>query len=158
YRERVLEMRLRELSMFQLLSADDFKQIKDKVELLRVPPGTVLWDEGDTADCVYVVRNGIIQVVQRYPWKMTEAAVTDWTKLSKSLTAENPPPPIDYVRKALPKSLQDGLKASESEMSSELKKEIVSALNEVSKTLAPLIAKETKDLRQDSRYARECAA
>lgn len=159
YRERVLELHLRQLSIFRLLSADEFNRVKDHVELVKFPPGTVIWDEGDDADALYVVRNGIVQVLQSFPWRMTDMAVLDWPKLWKLIgELNNPQPAMDRLRKALPKPLVEASTQGGPEPTEEHRRQLLAALNELAKTDALLTAKETQDVRLDPRYVREKAS
>ena len=72
---------MRSLSLFALLTPEQFSQVAGRVELVEFAPGAVLWDEGDPPDAVYVVRNGIVQVLQSFYWHLEAEAVSDWGAL-----------------------------------------------------------------------------
>jgi Fe-S-cluster-containing hydrogenase component 2 len=62
---------LRSLPVFADVAAEDaafarfLDHLKDRVELLGLDPGAVLFREGDPADGFYVVRSGFVKVAQR---------------------------------------------------------------------------------------------
>ena len=87
YRERVMEGHLRSLSLFRHLNPEQFQRAASRIELVDVAPGAVLWDEGDAADAAYVVRSGIVKVIQEYPWKLTASDILDWKGLVAALAA-----------------------------------------------------------------------
>ena len=64
YRQRVLAMHLRKLPIFSGLTEEQLEQVHDRVELVRAEPGTVLFDEHDRSDSMYVIRNGMVKVVK----------------------------------------------------------------------------------------------
>ena len=146
YRERVLELHLERLSIFQLLSADVVKSLKDKVELVKRAPGTVLWDEGDASEDMYVVRTGMVQVVQSFPWRMTESAVRDWPKLWALLGEPKPQPAVEPLRKVLSKTVID---ASARSLSLEEEKKALDASEKELKQNKAASEKNEKDPKFD---------
>ncbi len=70
YRERALEVHLRQVSFFDHL--DDAEReacrsiLTDRVELLRAEPGQVIFAQGDEADAFYMVRFGHVKISQIY--------------------------------------------------------------------------------------------
>lgn len=88
YRDRVLEGHLRGLSLFALLTPEQFRKVMGRVELVEYAPGAVLWDEGDPSTEVYVVRSGMVQVLQSFPWRLTGDAITNWPNLVNGLLGE----------------------------------------------------------------------
>ncbi len=87
YRDRVLEGHLRGLSLFALLTPEQFRKVVGRVELVDFAPGSVLWDEGDPSTAVYVVRSGMVQVLQSFPWRLTRDAISNWPSLIEKLLA-----------------------------------------------------------------------
>jgi Fe-S-cluster-containing hydrogenase component 2/CRP-like cAMP-binding protein len=75
----------RKLSLFADLTDEQFGRIRSQLELLRVEPGTVIRDEHETADGVYLVYNGMIQVARNVSSLISVPAVTDWVALSDAL-------------------------------------------------------------------------
>jgi Fe-S-cluster-containing hydrogenase component 2 len=158
YRERVLEGHLRQLSIFRLLTDTEYRDFQQRIELVTVDPGTVIWDEGDAADSLLVVRSGIVQVVRSYPWRMTAAAVTDWPKFVESLRqASASESAAKLVWDALPQVVQQAVAADESAPSDPVRRQLVDALNELAKTDTLLSAKSAKDVLADPRFAKQTA-
>ena len=159
YRERVLEGHLRQLSIFKFLTDDEFKAVQSQVELVEIEPGTVLWDEGDEPDALYVVRNGIIRVLQAFPWRVTEDAVSNWPDLFAALrTADETATPVLRLRDSLPKEVQDSILGDPNACDSLASKQLlISALNEIAKTDVLLSLKEMQPLLADARFLREAA-
>lgn len=156
YRGRVMEGHLRQLSIFRLLSDREFSEAVNEVELKDFAAGTVLWDEGDAADAVYVVRSGIVQVVQSFPWRMTKSEVSDWPKLLERLRGgAEASPAIGKLVAALPKELQQSLAEPSDPPPADLAARLVAALSELAKTDALLSAKEVQPVLLESLFERE---
>jgi Fe-S-cluster-containing hydrogenase component 2 len=159
YRERVLGNHLRQLSIFQLLSTEEFERVKQDVELVRFAPGTLIWDEGDASDALYVVRSGIVQVIQSFPWRLTDASISDWAKLWATLRAIGEMNPvIEHLHKSLPKDVRELLAATEGDPSKDANLALVNGLNEVAKTDVLLTAKESQTTMSDPRITCETGA
>lgn len=62
YIERKLRADLRRISLFTHMSDNRFNEVLNKVELLTMPKGTVVFNEGDEGDAFYLVRNGKVNV------------------------------------------------------------------------------------------------
>jgi CRP-like cAMP-binding protein/formate hydrogenlyase subunit 6/NADH:ubiquinone oxidoreductase subunit I len=67
YRRRALENHLRGVPMFADLSAEFIAHLKDSVELQRFAPGQTIVQQGEAADCFYLVRIGFVKVSENYP-------------------------------------------------------------------------------------------
>jgi CRP-like cAMP-binding protein/Fe-S-cluster-containing hydrogenase component 2 len=67
YRERALETHLRSVPMLSSLTPEFIDRLRDRVELIRYAPGSVIFDQGATADAFYLVRIGFVKVTQKYP-------------------------------------------------------------------------------------------
>ncbi|MCA9323409.1 MAG: cyclic nucleotide-binding domain-containing protein [Planctomycetes bacterium] len=61
YRERALAFHLMTAPIFKTADPEDLKQVAKGAELVSHPKGTVIAEEGGTADAVYLVRSGIIK-------------------------------------------------------------------------------------------------
>jgi Fe-S-cluster-containing dehydrogenase component len=154
----VLESHLRQLSIFALLSDEEFRAIRQQVELVEYDPGSVIWDEGDEPDSLLIVRSGSVQVVQNFPWRLTAAAVSDWKALLAALGGpEAKAGAIEKLHKALPKPLQDKLAATSDQITDDLQPELIQALNELAKTDALLAAKEFQAEMATATFVRETA-
>ncbi len=70
YRERALQEHLVEVSLFDSLGESGRKDciafLHDKVQLLHIDPGQVIFRQGEPADAFYMVRLGYVKVSQRY--------------------------------------------------------------------------------------------
>jgi CRP-like cAMP-binding protein/Fe-S-cluster-containing hydrogenase component 2 len=159
YRQRVLEGHLRRLSVFQHLSSEQFAAVKDRVELVEFAPGRVIWDEGDAADAVYVVRSGIVQVLKSFPWRLEVALVTDWPALASCLVAgRDERPALAHVWKALSKETHTALEGPVEQLTAESKSRLVDELNKLAKTDKLLAAKDVASELEHPRLRRETAA
>ncbi len=67
YRRRTLSLQLRRLPPFQALEEKDLAWLTDenegRVELVTVDSGDVIFEEGQVADGLYIVHNGLVKVV-----------------------------------------------------------------------------------------------
>jgi CRP-like cAMP-binding protein/Fe-S-cluster-containing dehydrogenase component len=70
YRERTLQTHLGNVSLFDSLGEsarkDCIEFLRDKVQLLNVDPGQIIFRQGEAADAFYMVRLGYVKVSQRY--------------------------------------------------------------------------------------------
>ncbi len=159
YRHRVLEGHLRQLSIFRLLTDEQFRAVQQRVELVEFAPGTVIWDEGDAADSLLVVRSGIVQVVRSYPWRLGVEQVKDWAKLLEALrTKHESDVAIGRLWKALSKEVQDVVTSADGAPTTALQLQVVAAFNDVAKSDALLTAKEMKAALADPAFVRETAS
>jgi CRP-like cAMP-binding protein/Fe-S-cluster-containing hydrogenase component 2 len=67
YRQRALDSHLRGVPVFASLTDDFIGSLREKVELIRCPPGHVICRQGDPADSFYLVRIGFVKVSQSHP-------------------------------------------------------------------------------------------
>jgi len=67
YRQRALETHLRGVPMFAELAPDFIEHLKGSVELVRYAPGQVIAQQGEAADCFYLVRIGFVKISEGYP-------------------------------------------------------------------------------------------
>ncbi|MFP6763069.1 MAG: cyclic nucleotide-binding domain-containing protein, partial [Planctomycetaceae bacterium] len=84
YRERVLDGHIRGLSIFQDLPAEEFEAIRDRIELVDFPAGSVVFEEHEDSDAFYIVRSGLVKVV-RNAWTLVRAEEfqpDNWKKIS----------------------------------------------------------------------------
>jgi len=56
---------LQHVDLFSGLPADDLSEFHRYLEVRRAPKGTVLFNEGDEGDSLYVVRHGAVQIIKR---------------------------------------------------------------------------------------------
>ncbi|TMQ26099.1 MAG: cyclic nucleotide-binding domain-containing protein [Candidatus Rokuibacteriota bacterium] len=67
YRERALDTHLRTVPIFNTLSQDFVRRLRDRVELVRFEPGQVICRQGEQADSLYLIRIGFVKVSQAFP-------------------------------------------------------------------------------------------
>jgi len=66
YRDRALNLVLQSSSIFQGIPKEEYARIieymRNRITFLRINPGQVLFEQGDPADCLYIVRLGYIRI------------------------------------------------------------------------------------------------
>ena len=102
YKERVLSTHLRRLEFFRDMDDAQLKSLHDATDLEVVEPGTVICDEGDTADSVYIVRSGVVQVIQAAHAALGTEDIADWPAFCKSLLVEAAEADAESSRPARP--------------------------------------------------------
>jgi Fe-S-cluster-containing hydrogenase component 2/CRP-like cAMP-binding protein len=86
YRRRAA-VEWRKLSLFADLTDEQFNRLRTELELLRVEPGTVIRDEHEAADAVYLVFSGLVQVARDVSSLLAVDAVANWDQLCAVLKA-----------------------------------------------------------------------
>jgi Fe-S-cluster-containing hydrogenase component 2/CRP-like cAMP-binding protein len=97
YRQRTLETHLRQLELFQGLSAAQLDILKTSATLEIVKAGNILCEEGvpwsDTRPLdVFLIRNGVVQVVMNAPLSLKEHDVVEWASLCRQIVQSQPDP------------------------------------------------------------------
>lgn len=89
YRERALGPQLRKLSVFSELNEEQFAAVRQRVELVTLEPGQVVYDEGDPSDAFYVIRSGLVKVVKNlnYLLRADDIPATSRQALAEELLA-----------------------------------------------------------------------
>ncbi len=154
YRDRVLEGHLRSLSLFSLLNPEQFRRVMGRVELVDFVPGAVLWDEGDPPSEVYVVRSGMVQVLQSFPWRLEEKDMVKWPALVEKLRGKSEGPLAAWWSKLSP-GLQQALSDDSGEPTLEVKQQFLNECNDLAKTSTLLADKSMAALLADERFQRE---
>ncbi|MDA1051858.1 MAG: 4Fe-4S binding protein [Planctomycetota bacterium] len=85
YAERVLSTHLRRLELFQDLTDEQIEVLRQASHLEVVEPGSVICDEGDQSDSVYLIRSGVVQVVRGAHVAFRASDVADWPKFCQAL-------------------------------------------------------------------------
>ncbi len=67
YRRRALDNHLRGVPVFAGLSDEFINHLRDRVELIRFSPSSVICRQGEPADSFYLVRIGFVKVSESYP-------------------------------------------------------------------------------------------
>jgi CRP-like cAMP-binding protein/Fe-S-cluster-containing dehydrogenase component len=79
YRERALSTHLQSMPLFAKLGAQEYQEcaafLRERVELIRVDPGDVIFRQGMPADHFYMVRLGFVKVTQE---RMGQSCVLDY--------------------------------------------------------------------------------
>jgi CRP-like cAMP-binding protein/Fe-S-cluster-containing hydrogenase component 2 len=156
YKQRVLDLHLRKLSIFGVLNDEEFKEVKDSVELVSFEPGTLVFDEGERSDSLYIVRSGLVKVVKNISSLIDQNDVADWPTLLANLReGEDPGASPDAARQARGKVWQllaervRGIirgAVQQPRMNLPDRLEIVAAVNDVIKTPKLVDAKELQPL------------
>jgi CRP-like cAMP-binding protein/Fe-S-cluster-containing hydrogenase component 2 len=87
YRRRVLDGHLRKLEILRDLSDQQLAAIQSRLSLQIADPGTVICDEGDVSDCVYIVRSGLVQVLTETNVALRADEVHNWPAFARALLA-----------------------------------------------------------------------
>src|SRR5579872_6482240 len=85
YKKRVLALQLRKFSIFSDLTDAEFAEVRDHIELLAVEPGTVICDEHERSDGLYIVRGGLVKVIKNASWLIGTEDVLSWSGLCTAL-------------------------------------------------------------------------
>jgi CRP-like cAMP-binding protein len=157
YKKRVFEMQVRKLSLFSDLSDDEFKQIRDNVELMSVEPGTLICDEHERSDSLYIIRSGLVKVMKNISSLLGEDDVLSWKALCTALRGgeAQATSPAGKVWATLPERVRAIVRGAPDpeRLNSPDRMEIVSALNDVLKTPALVDAKEFQSLKESEPLA-----
>lgn len=69
YRERSLDLVLQSSNLFDGIPKADYTRaidyLRERITFVRVNPGQLLFEQGDTADCLYIIRLGYVRVGMR---------------------------------------------------------------------------------------------
>ncbi len=158
YRDRVLEGHLRHLSLFSLFSPEQFRSIAGRVELTEYPPGAVLWDEGDDSTAMYVVRSGMVQVLQSFPWRLTVDEIGNWPLLIQKLVTDPvPETPLATWRTMLSAPLLESLAIGTEDPPPNVKQQFVMECDELAKSGKLVTAKEMAPVLTHEQFQRDGA-
>ena len=91
YAERVLSTHLRRLELFQDLTNEQIEVLRQASYLEVVDPGSIICDQGEQSDSVYLIRSGVVQVVRGAHVAFRASDVSDWPKFCQSLIAAETP-------------------------------------------------------------------
>ncbi len=98
YRRRTLDTHLRQFQIFSGLTESQIQTLKDNVTLEIVPPGKVICEEGEPwSDSkpldVFIVRNGVVQVIANTNLSLQMDDIRDWTAFCRQLSDSQPEAP-----------------------------------------------------------------
>jgi Fe-S-cluster-containing hydrogenase component 2/CRP-like cAMP-binding protein len=134
YRERVLGGQLRRLSIFDVLTEEQFERVRSGVELVRFKGGQPICIEGDVSDCMYVVRSGLVKTARNVTALLLPADVADWQVLLAGLAAwgkERIATPLNNLFKSLPAEVRATAGRAAQAPSDEEKRAVLEALNRI---------------------------
>jgi Fe-S-cluster-containing hydrogenase component 2/CRP-like cAMP-binding protein len=102
YRSRVLELEIRKLSLFSELTDDEYAAIRSSVELVTYEPGTIIFDEHERSDSLYIVRIGLVKVMKNVSALLDTGDVVDrnWRAFCQALVDSEAPAAGDLVKAA----------------------------------------------------------
>jgi len=66
-RVRALDTHLRSVPIFNSLSQEFLDYLRQRVELVEFPKGSVICRQGEVADAFYLIRLGFVKVTQEFP-------------------------------------------------------------------------------------------
>ena len=81
-RQRLINSALREISIFADLPEAELARIGREMEFKEYEPGSLICDEHEESDCLYVIGNGIIKVVTGVSWLLPSGAKIDSADLA----------------------------------------------------------------------------
>jgi CRP-like cAMP-binding protein len=161
YKKRVFELQLRKLSVFSDLTDQEFNEVRDGVELESVEPGTLICDEHDRSDSMYIVRSGLVKVMKNVSALLGPEDVPDWGVLLPALREgeSQPAGPRGKVWQLLPERIRAIVRtaADPLRLNNPDRLEVIGALNDVVKAPKLADAKEFKAVLETSPL-REAAA
>ena len=103
YARRALETHLLNSEFFRVLNDEQRNRICASAQLQVAQPGMILVDEGDPSDSVFIIRNGMVQVVKEANVSLKPEQISDWQALCRDLlrgAGETAKPPPNTPRKA----------------------------------------------------------
>lgn len=133
YKNRILQMHLRNLSLFADLSDEQFEAIKKGIELVTVSPGQIIFDEYDRPDAAYIIRSGLVKVVKKTSALLHQDNVRSWGGFCTALKEGEGQPgtPRGKIWQLLNPALQTMLKeAANNQLTPEQRRELLFELNE----------------------------
>ncbi|MDB5384667.1 MAG: hypothetical protein JWM11_313, partial [Planctomycetaceae bacterium] len=89
YRQRVLDKQVRRLSVFKDLTDEEFQNLRPRLDLKRFSAGTIIFDEHEESDCLYLVRRGLVKVVKHASalLSLEDRRQINWINLAGELIA-----------------------------------------------------------------------
>ncbi|MDA1165133.1 MAG: 4Fe-4S binding protein [Planctomycetota bacterium] len=137
YRARVLDGHVRQLPIFEGLSADDFEKIKDRIELVNFEAGSVVFEEFEPSDSFYVVRSGLVKIVKN-AWTLfrtEEFKAEHWKNIWKALVESAEEGLGNQVWGRLPDEIQAAAReAATNPPSAEIQQTLINSLNSLIRT------------------------
>jgi Fe-S-cluster-containing hydrogenase component 2/CRP-like cAMP-binding protein len=137
YRQRVLQLHLRNLPLFADLTEKQFEAIREEVQLITVEAGEPICDEHERSDALYLVRSGLVRVIKGVTSLLSTSQVRDWAGLVTMLRegAKEPEKPAGRLWQQLSADARTILerKVEGPQMSESERDEVIQGLNTVIK-------------------------
>jgi Fe-S-cluster-containing hydrogenase component 2/CRP-like cAMP-binding protein len=102
-KKRLLNSALREITLLADLPEPELQEIADQMEFKEYQPGSLVFDEHEEPDGLYVIGNGIVKVVANVSWLLAAGGPLDAGSLRKELA--HPNASHDKARKIVADSL-----------------------------------------------------
>jgi CRP-like cAMP-binding protein/Fe-S-cluster-containing hydrogenase component 2 len=67
YNNRALRSELRGVSLFEGFNSEDLDRLTKTATVVRYPPETPIFDEGDVGDAFYLIRTGFVKILKERP-------------------------------------------------------------------------------------------
>jgi Fe-S-cluster-containing hydrogenase component 2/CRP-like cAMP-binding protein len=166
YRERLLGSFLERLSIFEGVPKELIEPLRNVAELETYPAGSVVFEQDDVADAVYIIRSGLAKVIENVGAKLRERDFANhhWTALQHELASSGSGAAlVGLVRTALPAELQSALgDGGKGALSAADRDKILQALNAFicQDSVAAQFGKTTQDAAQtvgSREFERLCA-
>ena len=116
YRDRLLATFLERLALFEGVDRSLVKPLEKTAQLEAYPAGSVVFEQEDESDAVYVIRSGLAKVVENVHAKLRLAEFADrhWSGLARALAgAAEPDSLLAIVKPALPSVAGDAVGEAE---------------------------------------------
>jgi Fe-S-cluster-containing hydrogenase component 2/CRP-like cAMP-binding protein len=154
YKERVLDLQMRNLALFKDLRKEQIQLLREKAELRSFRAGQVICDENDRSDEMFVIRSGLVKVVKNVSALFTAEDIRRWKNLKFQAEGAQA-----KVLQGLPENVQaliqsnhDGSALSESD-----RQAIAQAFNTIVKAGPLWKVKELEAAARDARFVEQLA-
>jgi Fe-S-cluster-containing hydrogenase component 2/CRP-like cAMP-binding protein len=130
-KKRLVETFLRDLPIFSVLGDQQLALLHARAELVQFEPGSLICDEHDPSDCLYLIGTGIVKIMKNVSWLLGSDDVADWTALGKALVqaSQEQGGPAKRVWDCLPEELRRSLERDSGQLTAGQKAELIHALN-----------------------------
>ena len=131
YRERVLDLQLRNIPLFQGVTEPLLARIREKAELKSYRAGQILCDEHDRSDEMFLVRGGLVKASRGVSSLLTAADVARWKPPAAPADGAAAPPALAKLWSLLPAEAQADLRTAVglAALSEEKRRAVAQAVN-----------------------------
>jgi Fe-S-cluster-containing hydrogenase component 2/CRP-like cAMP-binding protein len=88
FKKRLVETFLRELPIFSVLDDRQLAMLHAQAELVNYQPGSLICDEHEHSDCMYLIGSGIVKVMKNVSWLLSADDIVDWSGLRSEIQAK----------------------------------------------------------------------